>query len=327
MNRLETEFSNSRLYIPECSCKFDVNIYRNDKKLDYVCFVEGYTDPSFYNNILNTVISGKKLKYVRSLSSKETVYGNEIGKEGVIKNYFSIYQYPDFKNILSKSIFIVDHDYEGLISEFYGQDEINKKVFTVTPYYAFENFFLTDENIEKIFKYFNIDNDELVKFKNILNQFVKENSDYTRLKSSVTIACKKCQYKTYLPSSKIRVPYGKNAGEYMGPNDIFNFIFNNPKYHFYNKNFMKMQNEAMYEAIKNSPKIMQYYSNETKKFINNKNFIRGHDIYKLLEQYLLQNFNINISQKKYDKNSRYNEIVKIIEVNMNFVNGLGETIN
>ncbi len=327
MNKFEEEFKNNLSCLPDNGWIFEANIYRNIKDLDYMCFVEGPTDPDFYNNIKNTAISDKNIRFTTSrLSSSEGVIGNEIGKEGVIKNYYSIFKNSNFKDILSKSIFIVDHDYEGLISEYYEKDEIDNSVFSVTPFYAFENFFLVDENLEKIFKYFSLSNNDLEKFKLILNQFVEECSEYTRLKSSVTIACKKCEYKTYLPSCKILVPYGKSCGEIMKPDHIFHFIFNNSKYHFFNKKFMDMQNEAMLKSIRTDYKIMNYYNNETKKFINNKNFVRGHDVYKLLEQYLLQNYDINISQRKYDKNSRYKEIVKLILVEMRFVNGLGEII-
>ena len=326
MNKFEEEFKKSLVYVPDSSCLFDINIYRNIKDLDYICFVEGPTDPNFYNNILGTPISGKNLRYVRSLTTDEGGFGDEIGKDGVIKNYFLVNQNKDLKKVLPKSIFIVDHDYEGLFSEYYGRNEINEKHFSITPYYAFENFFLTDENVAKIFKYFNLSNKELLKFKKILSQFVEETSNYTRLKSSVTIACKKCEYQTVLPSSRIEVPYGKYEGKTMTPYHIFHFIFNNEKYHFYNKNFMELQSEAMLKSVKSSKMILDYYNNKTLKFINNRDFIRGHDVYRLLEQYLLQNFNINISPSKYARNSRYNDIIKLLNVKMKFVTGIGNSI-
>ena len=55
-------------------------------------------------------------------------------------------------------------------------------------------------------------------------------------------------------------------------------------------------------------------------------YTRGHDIFNMLETYLMQIHNINISQSKFAKNSRYKEIVRILDVDIDFVNGHGERI-
>lgn len=316
-------FIKSTIELPCSAGIFEMNIYRNRNDIDYICFVEGPTDPLFYENIKNTVISKKKKEYIRMLTTDETDSGNNVGKEGVIKNYFNISR--KFKDLLYKCIFIIDHDYEGLVSQYYEKEDLNENVFSITPYYAFENFFLTDENLYKIFKHFEIENyyKDFIKF---LNQFVDETSNYSRLKSSITIACKKGKYHTYLPSSQTIIPYGKLKGQIMTPYNIFHFNFNNYYPHFYNKNFMELKNEDMWKAIKDSELIRSYYNNETQKFINNRNLVRGHDIYKLLEEYLKQRCGINISQKQLDKKSRYKEITELLNIQMQFVNGLGEIL-
>ena len=326
MNKFEENFRSNLLSFPESELKFQLNELMG-KDIDYICFVEGPTDPDFYSQINNTSLSNKKIRFIRSLTTDESGEADEIGKEGVLKKYYKMFEYPNYKEILNKCIFIVDHDYEGLVSEKYDSDYINKEAFSVTPYYSFENFFLTDINIKKIFEHFNIDENSYNDFMDYLTTFIFENSEYSRLKSSVTIACKKGKYNTKLPSSVVKVPYGKFAGNEMTPYHIFNFIFDNPKYHFFNKKFMDIKNDKMKESVYSNYLIKSYYLNETNKFINNRDYIRGHDIYKLLEQYLYQKHKINIKQLDYNnKTSRYNEIVKILTVDMEFFNGLGHKI-
>ena len=79
-------FIKSTIELPCSAGIFEMNIYRNRNDIDYICFVEGPTDPLFYENIKNTVISKKKKEYIRMLTTDETDSGNNVGKEGVIKN-------------------------------------------------------------------------------------------------------------------------------------------------------------------------------------------------------------------------------------------------
>ena len=312
---------------PISSGILETNIYRNDKEIDYICYVEGPTDSYFYNNIKNEVLNNKKLEFIGMPISSDNISNDEIGKEGVIKKYYGIFSMPNYKELLKKSIFIIDHDFEGLVSERYSPIELDNSVFTITKYYAFENYFLVKRNLKKIFDYFNIDNNSYNDFVKYLDIMVCETSRYTRLKSAVTIACKKGKYQTFLPSSKCIIPSGKLEGKVMKPDNIFHFNFNKKYQHFYNINFLNLQSDAMWNAIKNNKKILNYFNYESLKFKNKMEFTRGHDVYKLLEEYLKQVHKINISQKRYQKDSRYIEIVKIIDVDINFVNGLGEKLN
>ncbi len=311
---------------PISSSIMETNIYKNDKNIDYICYVEGPTDTTFYGNLKNCPLSNKKIEFISMPTSQEGAFSDEIGKEGVISRYFSIYRFPNYKKLLSKSIFIIDHDFEGLTSEKYDPGELDETVFTITKPYAFENYFLTKSNLQKIFSYFNLSSNSYYKFEEYLNKLVYETSTYTRLKSSVTIACKKGKYKTYLPSSKCIIPSGNFAGRVMEPKNIFHFDFLGKYQYFYNRKFLNIQNEKMKNSIKNDKKILDYYNNISIKFKNKIEYTRGHDIFNMLETYLMQIHNINISQSKFAKNSRYKEIVRILDVDIDFVNGHGERI-
>ena len=309
--------------LPTSSSIFEENIYRNDKNIDYICYVEGPTDSDFYGNISNTSISSKNIRFIRSLISGESENKLDIGKEGVIKNYFRVLS----KEALKKSIFIIDHDYDGLISDFYSLDELNDKYFSITDGYAFENYFLTSDNIKRIFDYFKLSIEEYYNFESYLKKFIEDVSNYNRLKSCTVIACKNCKYHTKLPSTSVRFMYGRNTGKKIEANDIFKFDFTNKYEYYFRKNLMEMQNKRIEYVIRNNSLIMDYYNNVSNRIDNNLMYIRGHDLYSFLQQYLYQMFNINISPRLKDRQySHYIDIVKILDIKMKFVNGLGETI-
>lgn len=323
-SNFKNEFINHMQDVPNSSRIIKYNEYRTDKTIDYICYVEGPTDPDFYQNIKNTSLSSKKIKFIRSLTTREGASKSDIGKEGVIKNYYNI----SSTNELRKSIFIIDHDYEGLISEFYPKDDLNSNVFTITEGYAFENYFCTEENLLKIFNYFNLPKSEYDKFINLIYKFVEEISYYTRLKSCTTIACKNCKYHTRLPSTSIFFLYGPKTGQKIESNDIFNFDFNGKHNYYFYKVLMEKQNRKIENAIKNNKLIMEYFYNESIKFENNIRYVRGHDLYNFLEKYLYQKFNININPSiKERRHSKYLDIVRILNIDISLVNGLGEKID
>lgn len=324
-NNFKDSFLNNRTYPPTSSVIIDTNIIRNYEDLDYICYVEGPTDEDFYGNIKNLSISNKKIKFITGLTKNDEIKEYRVGKESVIKKYYEINSYVNFKYLLKKSIFIIDSDNYGLLSEYYDEKYLNKKVFNITNGYAFENYFFSKRNIRKIFEYFKLTETDLNEFVICLNRFIKEVSYYNRLKCSTTIACKKCKYHTYLPSTRVEFLYGKKAGKKITAEDIFDFDFTGKYNYYFRKNLMERQNKKIKEVIGKNDLIMDYFNNVSIKFENNANYIRGHDIYNFLQKYLYQKFNINISPR-ITENSKYFEVLKIIDVDINFVNGLGEDI-
>lgn len=154
-NNFKDSFLNNRTYPPISSVIIDTNIIRNYEDLDYICYVEGPTDEDFYGNIQNLSISNKKIKFITGLTKNDEIKEYRVGKESVIKKYYEINSYVNFKYLLKKSIFIIDSDNYGLLSEYYDEKYLNKKVFNITNGYAFENYFFSKRNIRKIFEYFN----------------------------------------------------------------------------------------------------------------------------------------------------------------------------
>lgn len=188
------------------------------------------------------------------------------------------------------------------------------------------DFFMVKYYVKEI-NYFNLTRNEYDNFINLLYGFVKEISYYNRLKSCTTIACKKCKYHTYLPATSIFFLYGPRIGEKVEARDIFNFDFNGNYKYYFRKSLMERQNLKIEEVIKDNELIMEYFNKESIKFENNIKYIRGHDLYNFLQKYLYQKFDIDISPNyKKRMNSKYLDIVKLLDVKMDFVNGLGEKI-
>ena len=87
---------------------------------------------------------------------------------------------------LDRCIFLIDHDYEGALSSKVVVPETLRDNLTITKLYSFENYFLIEENIDKIFKLFGLDDVNV--FKQKLNNFVEEIREYNRLKSAINIS-------------------------------------------------------------------------------------------------------------------------------------------
>lgn len=313
MNNFFNTFKNDWDINPTSTGIFMLNVYRNDKNIDYVCFVEGTSDIPFYKNFKNSPFKNKNIEFIRMKTTYETDEQEDIGKDGVIKNYLNICSDKILKQYLSKCIFLVDNDYEGLVSSNFELYDFDKKRFAITKTYSFENYFFKDYNIKAIFNYFNINDIELTKFLNLLNTFIDDVDEYNRLKSSVVIACKKGFYNTLLPRSS-----------YYSPDEIFHFDFNGKYHYYFNSYLMKKQNEKMMYAISYSDKIKDYYYNISPKFSGTTDFIRGHDLYKFIMVYFKQIFEIDLSPNQ--NNDEYINVIKQLSVDIDIKNGIGETI-
>lgn len=113
-------------------------------------------------------------------NSQEAPSEFDIGKSGVMNTYNDIRTRNNLLHYLDRCIFLIDHDYEGALSSKVVVPETLRDNLTITKLYSFENYFLIEENIDKIFKLFGLDDVNV--FKQKLNNFVEEISEYNRLK-------------------------------------------------------------------------------------------------------------------------------------------------
>ena len=261
---------------------------------EYCCFVEGSTDPKFYFNISNYNFI-KKIQYNNYLFVNNSKNENG-GKLSVINTYLDIKEL--FSKYMNKCIFIVDHDY-------YGYSDINlpkNNHISMTEPYSFENYFLIDTNLEKIFIYYNI-GDYYNGFYKMFNDFLEQIDDYNNYKFSTT---------RYFGFEGAKFKY---HGIY-DQNDIFSFKFSNNSFSF-NKDKMIKEINNIKKTIdiwgRNPRNNIMGVNNDInytyKKYSKKQEYFRGHIVYDFLDQYLRQIHNINI-------NNDYDKIVPLLDVKL-----------
>ena len=67
MNNFFNTFKNDWDINPTSTGIFMLNVYRNDKNIDYVCFVEGTSDIPFYKNFKNSPFKNKNIEFIRNI--------------------------------------------------------------------------------------------------------------------------------------------------------------------------------------------------------------------------------------------------------------------
>ena len=294
MNNFYDNFNYSRKNQPNSKMLMIFNQKREYiKDGTHVSFIEGPDDLKFYKNIScnKNLRETEKSNYIYSNNEEHEVKG----KNGVLIMYNYIYN--KFPTYLDKCIFIVDHDYNGLK----GYNVLDENAIKITESYAFENYFLEEKNIEKIFNYFNIQ-DDLENFKTMLKKYIYEVSNFVRLKSTITN--NKQIHISNLYSNK----------------EIFKFDFSNSK--FYNIEYLVKETNNMFNAIKNNNKAYNYYLFESKNFMNSSRWVRGHDIYNFLYEYLKQKHNNDLKLE-----STYIDIVKKLDIKLVVKDGLGNILD
>ena len=271
------------------------------------CIVEGKTDIAFYSNLKDIDLNSDTF-YIYSKQNK-----NDAGKDAVISSYNKIKNNKNFNRYMNKYVFIVDHDYAGLMSSKYDIEEETNNKFSITKPYSFENYFLTPENIKKIFYFLNISND-YQNFINLYNQFGEEIKDFTRLKSSTIIVGQK-QSEYYDKNCKI---YSKKYSY----EEIFDFKFEQNELK-YNRELLDEEIAELRNYIDETPSVKKIYDNYSYNLVKNNDFIRGHNAFAFLRSYLYQIHNIKLNVGNNDK---YKNIVNRLDVDIEFRNGLGERL-
>lgn len=287
----------------------------------YYCFVEDKNDAFFYrrtgNNILKqaefSVGVRDKYKYINDDPRNDyNIRHMSNGKDRVINTFIKIDR--DLHSQLSKCIFLVDKDFEGAYSFKYTlTDEQRNRITTTAPFYSFENYFLENNNLKKIFKKIGIEEEYLV-FDKLLKKFISEISDYTKLKYVATMS--------HMKSSKFN-DRSFHYSKIYSSEQIFSFNFNDDP--FYYKERMLEEITLMQIALNNSNGKSKKYYESLKKHSNTSRDIRGHDIYAFLEKYLKQKKGIDIHQNR--NNKMYKDIIKILSVPITIKDGTGRILN
>ena len=297
-------------FVDRYFCKNESQILlrlNNDKNnYDIFCIVEGPSDQHFYKNISKYKDRLSKADYIWTTNVNDE---NSIGKEAVIRSYFDVRKEPELVNLLTKTLFIIDHDYYGLHSEKYDDltMESVKKNFTMTNVYSFENYFLLQNNIEIIFKTIGLSSDDCKRFINKLKTFIDEIREFNSLKSTTVYVCKVDSVKVNIGRTKL-----------YRFEDIFAYNFmENP---FYNRNLLIKQTGYMHSVVSSNPISFKVYLGEKKKYYSGINygisFTRGHDVYNFLISYLKQIHSVELDYRS--NYELYKKVVSSLDVDIEF---------
>ena len=301
-----------------CHLTTDLNRGYNYK---YICIVEGKTDRLFYSNI-NSINLNDNVRYLWNYRDCNTVDDIDLGKDAVIGSYNMIKKNPKFSKVLNKCIFIIDHDYDGAKSMKYEYDEDRENKMSITKGYSFENYFLEEENIKRIFNYLGKTENDISRFESKYKQFINEIGEYVRLKSS-TIEIKKKgnpYYDCYAYSYKTPI---NNISK-----EIFDFNFDNYHYNvnYFNKNIMLEEIQRMKNFINKyeNRNALLFYNNFSKNIGFKRDYVRGHEAMNFLKAYLKDVFEIELCDNP--ANELFIELTKVLDVDFKAVNGLGNNI-
>lgn len=277
---------------------FKFALFKSNKDIDYIVFIEGETDKVFYENTSMSFFVDNRIEFIVSECMCDNVENH--GKKAVVDLCSQILDLTP--KSISKCVFIVDHDYFGL-DEFL-PELVNKikKYVTVLPVYSFENFFLLFENLKRIEKRYMYD-EQIKSFKHSYDQFLIMIHEYMALRWTLTA----CLVPNKTIHINIKINYKKSYDEMF---EIFNC--NDANQLFINKEKLDFEVKIMNDKIK-PHRELEHYKIEALKYIEtNDDKIKGKILLNFLLKYLKEVNGINI--KMYE-GEEYIKLIKLINVN------------
>jgi len=199
--------------LPISTILINMSNHIHNPNYDYYCIVEGKTDECFYKNLSISPFKENKIAYMynnfknesdESMSQHHNSNQNigVSGKSAVIYSFNRfLVKYP--KN-MKNSMFIVDHDYDGLPCTKYDISPEHKQYITVLPVYSFENFFLSRDNLSISLNKLGFTKEDATNIYNQIMSIKYETLDYYVCKHIITSKFSEKKYKSLL---KIKSKY------------------------------------------------------------------------------------------------------------------------
>ncbi len=273
------------------------NQYRNDDRYNSIVFVEGYSDKVFYENTKYECLNSNVQYIFKSNKNEDSI--NLVGKEAVIYVYDRIKRNDTLVFDLYKCIFIVDRDFDEILcSKYIKLKESDRKLFTLTKGHSMENFFLEEQNINKIFCSFDLTSDAAKTFWKLFLIFSEEIYEFYALKGTITAGIRE----------NMNVHYTKRYDD----SEIFTFTFDSINEYKYNRLYLEEEVSIMKNGIKQSKQAIDFFDMLKEKLMQYSGFLRGHTVFDFLNSYLEQCYGKTINYK--NERTNYCKIVNHMNV-------------
>ena len=267
------------------------NIKRTECPNGLYVFVEGPSDKKFYSS---TCVS--KLRTDLYFFGLKDDYANDekeiLGKKAVLTCYSSLKHRKDIGSSFKRCIFIIDRDYDPEIEcsdiEILQED---KERLSMTCGHSFENYFLEQENLRKLFAYYSLSE---LDFKEYQNHFC---------------AFSERAGKFFAALATISFYYGDSRRKYIQGYKV-DTIFNNDILidEGIDMELYRYEYNQMMEYIQQDNKYLDFYKRTKKTIMEAPGlYIRGHNCYYHLEQYLAKRHHVYLA-------ADYRRIAKIFTI-------------
>jgi hypothetical protein len=206
----------------------------------------------------------------------------------------------NFKKLLSRFVFIVDHDYFGIDEYKQKIEEDYLNMLTVLPVYSYENYYFYKNNLNNgLGSYLN--DKQLKELNNELIKFCNETIDYFALKAVKTAVHAQSRYK----NCKELIEYIHSSKD----EDIFIFDFSSKD--FYKKDLLDYEVDQLRRIVNKEPKVRKLYEKMKITITKGKDFYKGKILFQYITDYLQYYYNLNVKHGVLNR-----EINSLLEVDL-----------
>lgn len=255
------------------------SIKRNDKSISHFIFVEGSTDEQFYGNTRIDTLRNRAAYFYRKVKDEDSLPEYK-GKEAVFYSLKRVCQNDQLSSEIDRCVFIVDRDFSDHISSSRVKLSASEyKRVLVTLGHSMENYFLEKNNVTILLQHFGIDP---IRFWNLFSDFAGAMSPYYALNAVITENYQKIRYRKKYTNA-----------------EILSFDFSKGENYWDGYDAMCEECQLIRAKLRQNPAFLQRASFLESKIRSNPRYIRGHDAYSFLEEYLKQLFELQIGFSFY----------------------------
>lgn len=256
------------------------SIKRGDKNIEHFVFVEGSTDEQFYGNTRIEVLSSNAAYFYRRMKDEETLPEYK-GKEAVFYSLKRVSENEKLSAEIDRCVFIVDRDFsDHILSAKVKLKAADYKRILVTYGHSMESYFLEPENVAKLLNKFGADPE---RFWELFSDFAGAISQYYALNAVITENYRTIRYRKKYSST-----------------DILSFDFSRGDDFWDGYDAMLEECRLMKGKLGQNRMYLQRAAYLETRMRSNPRYIRGHDAFSFLEEYLRQLHNVEISFEYYN---------------------------